>query len=231
MNAVLLVLALALVPDEPQVIECILPPACTNEPPVTAFDSPTCADIEAGKRLHAALLEGDLSVLDEVRRRYEAAVTYRERDHLGSLLLAYLDDDTTVWNDLSAVAAVCVRLTEESEELAARAKRQGVEPSLLWWRSYNALGAIWNDPRARPILLQALASDNPTISEAGMLGLALQKDSSTLAAIEAALERLGDRASEAAMSLAHFQTEEADALAMKYLDDEWRQNYLEQRQP
>jgi hypothetical protein len=129
--------------------------ACRNEPPLTAFDAPACADVEIDERLQAALEKGDLSVLDELRRRYEAALTDRERHSLSALLLEYLDDDTTIWNDLSSEAAVCLRLTVESEELAFRAKRYGVDPSLLWWRSQSALQAISRDPRAQSLLLEA----------------------------------------------------------------------------
>lgn len=225
MRAALLLLALATSPDEPEGTGRVLPPVCTDERPATRFDPPACDDLAAGRRLEQALEGGDLSLLGEVRRRYEHALTYRERHHLGRLLLDHLEDDTTIWNDLSAEAVLCLRYARDSEKLQPLARRQNAEPSRVWWASSDALAAIAHDPRARHLLHRALASDDGALRRIAVAGFALQKDFAALPAIAAALERHGSNAGEAALGLAHYGSEEADALAMKFMSEAQRERY------
>jgi hypothetical protein len=191
---------------------------CSEEPPATIFDTPLCRDVDFNTQLIESVRAGDRSVLPLLRQRYETADSFSEQHRLGSVLLEYLPDSTgAIWNELVKQASAAVRSPDVENKVHAM--------------SVSALYAIGESPRARPLLHEALQSTDAEIVAAAVFGFAWQRDTSALPAIAAALERAGESAAEVAVNLALFRTEDADALALKYLAEDNRWTYFELRKP
>jgi hypothetical protein len=200
---------------------------CSDEPPSDRFARPRCSDYD----LHSALIEsarqGDASSVELLRARYSTADTYNERHRLGGALLRKVDD-AEIWNELVSHAEIALRFPHvdgvESSEFLQHCAELGVDPHSYWWMGRDALEVASDDPRSRALLLRALSTDDEMLVYAAIVGLAVQRDFDSLPLIESAIRRLDDRVDHytdyLVDHLALFQHERADAVAMKFLEDE-----------
>lgn len=90
-----------------------------------------------------------------------------------------------------------------------------------------ALAYVAPDPRARPLLLKALESDDVDLVRTAIIGFIEQRDESVLPQVAKALERFPDDAPSIAEAFAWWRSTAADELAFRYLDDEQRAEYRE----
>ena len=209
------------------------PPPCLT--PATVWDKPSCDD----ERFDAALIEsaasGDRSAIELLQRRYAAAATHAERIAIGAALLGRVRDDDAIWKDLAGWAEHAVEFHFDpdaaAEKLAAYCKQHDCAPDDYDRLSWQALDAISGDRRARPLLLRALTAIDTDVVNEGIGGLAAQHDETSLPEIEKALQRLPEAASMLALALVDFQSDAADKIAIKYLADDDREAYAEERQP
>ena len=157
--------------------------------------------------------QGDRSALQLLERRRQTTFTHTERIRIGAFLLGRVRDDSAIWNELRMHAENAVDFAGKSEKLEAYCVEHGYDPREYEWMSWYALGEIMGDRRSRPLLLRALASDDPSVADSGIFGLAAQHDETALPEIEAALRRFPGLV----MSLAYFKSAAADRLAERYL--------------
>jgi len=199
---------------------------CSDKPPATRFDRPSCNEFNLDMALIASARRGDRSAIELLRRHYETTFTYDERYLIAGTLLGRVSDDGAIWSEVSEHAERLIAAGAKEEKLAAYAKEHGYEACEYASIAWSALGAIAEDRRARPLLLRALASDDVGLAELGIFGLASQRDAPPLAELEAALTRYPNLASD----LAAFDSDAVEALAMKFLEtDEQRAEYRERR--
>ena len=211
------------------VLSCGRP--CNDEPPVTPYDLPLCVDYE----LHATWIEaaekGDRSAAALLRTRYAQALSRYERHRLGAALMG---DDSQIWGELLAEAETCMHFPRREDELTPAylewAAAHAVPADEHWWASHSALGVIANDPRSHALLLQAVESEDLALAWTAVTGLAEQRDTASLPAIERALQRFPDVASPMAFSLCLMVSPAADEVAMKYLDETTREDYVHERE-
>lgn len=201
--------------SEPLVIACGLP--CGKEPPATPDDPPLCSDLDLHTTWIEAAERGDRSAVALLRKRYAETLSLTERHRLGA---AVMRDDPRIWAELLAEAESCVRSALEN------AKRL---PHVQSWTSCDALNVIATDPRSRALLLQVLAGDDRELATIAIAGLAEQRDTASLPAIERALRRFPDDASLMAFALCLMGSPAADEVAMKYLDETTREDYARER--
>lgn len=216
--------------EEPITFTCSLA-VCSETAPASKWDQPSCADYELNTALIASAEGGDRSARTLLRRRFDTADTYQERHRIGRALLGKLADDRAIWNALSEEARISVRFPRVDgkfpADFEAYCRERDLEPEKLWWMSVNALMTIANDRRARAMLLQVLKTGEVDMVGLAIAGLAEQGDRSALPAVKAALDRLGEKAPDAAFNLALFRSADADALAFQYLDEDSRKPYRE----
>ncbi|HEV2718523.1 MAG TPA: hypothetical protein VG323_00780 [Thermoanaerobaculia bacterium] len=186
-------------------------PTCADDAPVSKWDAVSCKDLELDSSLLQNAASGDHSAVALLECRYAEASTHAEHILLGAALLGRVADDGPIWKELAAEAERYVE--SRDDETAAK----------------QAFEEIAGDRRARPLLLRALASNDTDLLNKAILGLSLQHDESTLPTIEKALQRFPEEASRMALSLIDFKTENADTLAMKYLKDDDRALYEQER--
>ena len=85
------------------------------------------------------------------------------------------------------------------------------------------------DPRSRALLLRALKTDDDTLVHTAFIGLAEQRDLESLPFLESVMRR-SDDPSILVDLLTLFQSERADAVAMKFMEDESQlERYREMR--
>jgi hypothetical protein len=206
---------------------------CGDNPPADRFDRPLCSDYE----LHTALMEsarqGDASSVALLRSRYATADTYSERHRLGGALLGR-GNDAEIWNELVSDAEIALRFPhvdgEPSPEFLQHCAERGVDPDGYWQMGEDALEVAGKDPRSLALLRRALAADDDNLVYAGLLGLAAQHDVESLPLIESAIRRFSDYTVLFVDQLALFESERADAVAMKFLEDDAdRERYREVR--
>jgi hypothetical protein len=89
-----------------------------------------------------------------------------------------------------------------------------------------ALGA---EPRARPLLFDLLRSDDVALIGQAIYGLGLHREESALPIIQQVIEARPDEAQMLAEVLVYFESAAADALAMRYLGEDSRRCYEQQR--
>jgi len=209
------------------------PPLCLT--PATVWDKPSCDDEQFDAALIESMESGDRSAIELLQRRYAAAATHEERITIAAALLGQLRDDGAIWKDLSAWAEHAVEFHLDpdtaAKKLGAYCEQHGCQPDVYDRLSWQALGAISADRRARPLLLRALTAIDTDVVYEGIGGLAAQHDETSLPEIEKALQRLPEAASMLALALVDFQSDAADKIAMKYLADDDREEYAEARQP
>jgi hypothetical protein len=214
---------------------CRLPlahPRC-GEAPATPWDLPSCDDREFDNALIAQAETGDRSAVDLLQQRYATASTYAERIVIGAAVLGRARDDGAIWKDLAAYAEHAVEfhldVDTSADRLAAWCAKHDCDPrkydELLW----QAFDDVAGDRRARALCLRALGSNDTNLLAKAIAGLGRQHDAGSLPAIEKVLQRLPEDASMLASNLVVFESEAADALAMKYLNDEDRAEYEAER--
>lgn len=213
---------LRLVVPETIVLSCSR--ACSDSPPADRFDVPRCSDYELHDALMESARQGDASSLALLRSRYATADTYSERHRLAGALLRR-GNDTEIWNELVSHAAIAAGFPrvdgEHSPEFLRLCAEWGVDPDEYWWMGYDALDVACEDPRSRALLRGALATDDNDLVSVALLGLAAQRDLESLPLIESAIRRFSDGRRDSLVDLlAWFQSERADAVAMKFLEGE-----------
>lgn len=189
---------------------------CSSEPPATPYALPLCADADMNDTLLEAAAKGDRSALALLRTRFAQTTSLAERHRIGAALL----DDSAVWDELFSRAKICLRFPLPDGSAYPPAFLQwcdahGVPPE-IWSASYDALRAISGDARGRPLLREALRSEDWSLACAAIAGLAEQRDESSLPAIEETLRRFPDHAAYMATALSGF----AGEVAKKYLEEE-----------
>jgi len=208
--------------------------ACTEEKPKDRWALPACADYQLDLALIDAMKSGDRSARDLLLRRYQNAETWHEQHWLGGELLRRVSNDGAIWNDLFEHAANAVRFPmggdDPSPEFEPWCAERELDPVVYWNMAYDALFAVSEDPRSRDLLVQALRTDDRSLLDAAIIGLASQHDESSLIFIEEALKRNPEDAGSLAQWLALFKSARADALAMKYIDESDRADYYEMRE-
>jgi Carboxypeptidase regulatory-like domain len=192
---------------------------CSAERPATMFDAPLCTDLELHTNLIDALEAGDRSALALIRQRYETADTYREKHRLAGVLIEHMPNDEAVWNELAKQASIALRDpgNDADEDYDVRQM------------SISALYVLSESPRSRAMLHEALRSTDAEVAGAAVFGFAWQRETAALPAIDAALARAGEAAREMALGLALYRSEQADAIAFKYIAEGNRESYLELR--
>lgn len=203
-------------------IDCVLPmPRC--EQPRTRFDVPACEDAAFDDALIDAARHGDHSSIAMLQQRFDTAFTFAERFGIGGALLGRVADDGAIWRELSLHAENAL----SEEKAAAYVAEHDYVAHDYDYVAAEAFAAIAADRRARPLLLRALASDNPALLQNAIIGLAAQHDETSLPRIEEALQRVDWQSSFLAAHLALFKSEAADRLAVKYIKDDLDREYFD----
>lgn len=218
----------------PVIIDDVFPvagPPCGHGPD-TEWGEPACEDYELDTSLIESAGRGDRSAIDLLERRYRSTATFAERHRIGAALLGRVADDSAIWNELSLHAGNAVRFvssgSELNPELVAWCEERGCDPYAYSSMAEEALIDIADVPRARPLLLRAMKTNDPQLTPIGIYGLCGQRDESLLPAIDEALSKSPD-ASSLAMALAAFRSEAADRIAAKYISEDDREEYEEQK--
>jgi len=212
-------------------LDCGAP--CTDEPG-TRWERPSCSDYDLDTSLIEAMKAGDRSARDLLLRRYAETETWFERHRLGGALLRRAPDDRAIWNELFEHASNAVRFatgdgTDPSPEFVQWCAERQLDPVDYQSMAYNAFFEAGRDPRARPLVLEALRSKDTSLVYGAIVALGEQRDLSSLASIDQVLRQRSDRAAMLAQALVAFESEQADAIAMKYLDWEESADYMAMR--
>lgn len=207
--------------------------SCSDHSPSNPYDLPLCSEYELNTALIESAAKGDASSIALLRSRHETADTYSERHRIAGALLRTSSDDAKFWNELVSHAEIAVRFPhvdyEMSPEYLEWCAKRGIAPDEYWYMAFHALEMAGADPRSRPLLLRALASNDGTLLIAAVEGLGKQRHFASLPLIERAFARVPEDAAMLAMYLARFADERADALAMKYLGESDLEAYREWR--
>ena len=220
--------------DESQAIVFTCGASCRDERPATRWDLPTCTDYDLATSLIESMVHGDRSARDLLLQRYADAETWAERHRLGSSLLNRMPNDSAIWNELFEHATNAVRFAQDDRgeppaEFTQWCAERQFDPNQYREMAYEAFTYAGGDPRGLPLLRKALGTDDMGLLFDAIRLLGEQHDESSLPAIEQMLERRKDDAYHFVPALTSFKTERADALAMKYLDEDERANYLSWR--
>jgi hypothetical protein len=209
---------------EDLVISCSLA-SCTDEAPSDRLALPRCSDYELNTALIESAAKGDASSVNLLEARYENADTYRERHRLAGALLRKTPNDAKLWNELVTHARIVVRFPMKDQNLSPEyfqwCAEHGLAPEEYRDTAFQALEMAGADPRSRPLLLEALATNDASLVVAAIEGLGKQKDFASLSLIEDAIARADtDYREILAKYLTAFDDERADTVAMKYLRSE-----------
>ena len=196
---------------------------CRDEAPETPYEIPSCTDYELHSALIASAETGDASAIALLRKRYDLVDTHSERHRIAAALLKFTPGDTAIWSDVYTEAELAVRFAvvdgdvpEEFEEWCAA---RGLEPYEHDGVLYDALALVATDARALPLLRKGLETQDSNIAYIVVAGLSSQHQVDSLPAIDKLIERFPDDARWLAMMLKEFEPGQADAIALKYLDD------------
>jgi hypothetical protein len=206
---------------------------CDDVAPESMFGMPLCSDVQLHDSLIEAAERNDRSAVALLRRRYDAADTYTERHRIGAALLRRIPNDREIWRELYEYAENGVRFAREdgeySEELRAWCDARGYDISNYTGVTELALRHIATDPRALPLLLRALGSGDRVIAYEAIEGLGAQRKFDALPAIEKVLKAMQGKDDFIPFALYRFEDDKADELALRYLDEDERTNYLQIR--
>lgn len=206
--------------------------ACT-ETPSSVYDFPSCKDLSFDYHVIDRIHGGDRAAIALAEQRFANAVNYRQKVTLAGALLGKVANDKPYWRFLHEHASAAVRFASAEDEPPEEYKTWCAERKLdvneLPQIAKLALEKIQDDPRARALLTRAVGSANVYVVQAGIFGLATQKDLSALPLIERALTRFPTDAKYLAEGLLMYGTAEADRLAFKYLDETQRASYRRSR--
>ncbi len=214
-------------------LSCSMSP-CQEAQPQTKWELPACAEYEFDTALIEAIERGDRSAVALTTARFRNAFTYRQKHRLAEALLGQ-PDDAAMWKELYEHAVNAVRFpgAEDgyTEDYLRWCSIEGVPPEEYLVTAVSAFWIVSNHPRAANLLHDALEGPDFDLLKAAVLGFAVQKDESALPAIERALARHPEDASMLASDLQLYESEAADAIALKYMDAVSREVYLKQRAP
>lgn len=207
--------------------------ACSDTEPATPFEQVSCPEYELNSALIESMERGDRSVIDLLRSRYETTFTFLERHRLAAALLGHVPDDRRYWNVLEERAAHAIRFAYDGSEPPAAFVEwcavRGVDPHDYSMIALDALRIAAADPRGRSLVLGALHSGEPLLTDTAMGAILDDRDESFFPEIEKAMAGRPDEARAIAMWLAFFRSDAADRLAMKFLSGEAREEYAELR--
>lgn len=200
---------------EPAAVRCNFTVAlCRDTLPDSPWDDPLCSEREQND----ALLEKDDR--EALRTRYLATTSIPERIRLAGALLRRVPGDDAMWEELAGYAELAVRhpaIHGEPPPAFVAWREQHAVPWTAWRTIQIALLVASEDPRSRPMLLQALDTGGPDLVYVAILGLATQQDATALPAIARALQRMPDRGV-FARALEPFHLPAARALAAKHAE-------------
>lgn len=224
--------AQTLVFDQDSVITLACGGPCRDEAPKSAWDQPHCADYELNDSLELSLLAKDDSALALLRTRYETTFVLQEKHRIAGMLLGRVSDDSRYWKELKHYAEDAVRFGTYDEPTVAAFQdycaAAGLDPDQYSPVMWNALEIARRDSRSHALLLRALESSHAYLVYLAIRGLGEQRDLASLPAIEKTLARFEDDHS-IALALTAFQSEAADAIAMKFLDEDMLEAYKDDR--
>jgi hypothetical protein len=174
-----------------------------------------------------------------------------EKEHIASALVRLGDKDPVYWDFLmkSATAVVASDVPDPFVYDAQGKISSETSPELAAWASAHNLSltdagmealfkipssvtyiAMTGDPRATPLLRQALLARNFMIVNQAALGLAQIGDKSSIPLIIAACQRApAEQAAEIALSLVYFDDSEAQGAIDKYVPADRAKIYREAR--
>ncbi|HVG22626.1 MAG TPA: carboxypeptidase-like regulatory domain-containing protein [Thermoanaerobaculia bacterium] len=189
---------------------------CRDDPPTTQYDFPLCSEQELNTTFMDAAQQGDASAIALLRARFATTLSLMERHRIARTILGHTPEDGPVFDELLARARKVLQpidVEERDDE---------------WNAAYDAFSTIAYDPRALPLVVRALEMNDEMIVGQAIAGLAEQHHTAALPAIEAALRRF-DYAEWMLDALAHFHSPDADAIALKHLTGDGREEYLRLR--
>lgn len=200
----------------------------------SVWDWPVCDDYKTDTALETAVKRGDHSAINLLEQRYETAPTLREKRRIAGILLNRVSDDSKYWKPLIDLAEDSLRFAGDDDAARARlktfAEEKGIDPDAYLAATYDALGIVSEDVRSRDLLRRALNSNVPDLQVSGIEGFAMQRDESMLERIDAVIEKATQYQGSMAEMLALYRSDAADKIAFKYLSEDDRPNYLEDKQ-
>ena len=207
--------------------------SCLDEVPKTRFDLPQCVEYDLNQALIESARQDDRSAIELLQQRYESTFTHVERHRIAAALLGRATDDSRYWNELASDAKDAIRFAyvdgQPSPEYVQWCAARGVDPGDYRWMSIDAFRTAARDPRARDLLAGALDSKDVEVLRNAVTVLINLRDESYLPALDRALARFPDEASEMAFWLMEFNLDAADQLALKFIPQEDHETYWEQR--
>ncbi|HEX8253612.1 MAG TPA: carboxypeptidase-like regulatory domain-containing protein [Thermoanaerobaculia bacterium] len=207
---------------------------CSIDAPETPWQYPTCADFELDDLAIKALKRGDPSAVSMARQRHAVAFTHTQKQSLAGALLRRAPDDSAYWNELFADARNAVRFARVKNEYSAEYEEwcaaRALNPDDYHSLALRALDEVAGDSRARPLLEAALRTNDVDVVAIAILGFGTQRDESALPAIAEALKHFPDEnGGYLTYGLSLFASPAADAVALQYLEEDEREDYLELR--
>ncbi|HKO00625.1 MAG TPA: HEAT repeat domain-containing protein [Thermoanaerobaculia bacterium] len=197
--------------------------ACAPDPQ-TKWDYPDCEEYAFNDVLIRALEGGDRSAGELLASRYATTFTLPERHRITAALSRNGKDIAANWEELAADAANAVHLRSvagDDTKLIAYCRERGCDPLTYYNQTaMHALGLAMADPRSRPLLLEALETDDKWLISTAVSGFGEQRDESALPLIEQRLERLPKDDRTVAWALLTYGSENADRLALRNLSEE-----------
>jgi len=213
------------------VLTCGMP--CSSRSSSSVWALPSCADYDLDTALIESMERGDRSAIALLRERHDREMTFSEKHRLAAAFLGRVSDDTPYWNELSVHAANAIRwsgsLEEPTDEFVQWCAAHDYDPAAYGVVTLEALRLASADRRSLPMLRDALKTGNELLVSAAVQGFAMQHDESALPAIARALEVLDGHTEWIAMALAMYQSEAADRIALKYIDESEREDYAQAR--
>ncbi|HYC89013.1 MAG TPA: hypothetical protein VEO54_07370 [Thermoanaerobaculia bacterium] len=163
---------------------------CRDMPPVSLWDEPLCSELD---EINALIEKNDLASL---RARYLVTTSIPMRNHIAGALVRRGAADDAVWHELAGYAEVAVQHPEVDggppPAFEAWSQRRNVEPRMAWIVVQQAFALASDDPRSRPMLLEALDTGHRNLVFTALLDLATQQDETALPAITRALKQFPD---------------------------------------
>src|SRR4051794_11959334 len=152
-------------------------PTCSDAPPETTWDPPLCSDEEFDTALLDNATHGDHSAVELLERRFETVFTIQERHRIARGLLKLVPDDRHYWNELAVHAENAIQPKAGTEAYCAE---RNCDPDRYHQIAISALAAISPDPRAHPLLLRALETDDVQLVYMAIEDLGAQHDEASL---------------------------------------------------
>lgn len=220
----------------PETITLACGPRCSEEPAVHVWDDPLCSEYALNDALITAWSEQhEPSAVALLTTRWRQTVSGMERHRIAAALLGTAVD-AEAWAELEREAELAVRFPQLADgtpmpEFKEWCEARGLDAYQYRWNLEDALQSAGNDKRSRALLLRALTTDDWELIAIAILALGAQHDETSLPKIDEALQRVvtKERYQNLPAALSAFESDAADALALKYLDAARREDYLAER--